>query len=207
MFRRARACEVGEGDTVLVPSDDVSPTLTDALAKLDRDDAEQRRTLAVYHTEVRRRVAALPWDPAGPARVVLAAMKVRLPETPDRELANISRWIAVKPGQDVPCAPEDFTRFAAFASSLGIAPDDAGNYWSGAIEPWRALKKENGQNGYHRAIGYLADPDSAAMHLTLGPDSYDAIMTETLSRMRRVTEIRRAPAPEEELEAAPARRL
>ncbi len=204
-FRRVRASDVQEGDVILVPSEDMPPTLMDVLRGLERDDAERRGVLRDYHVDVLRRAAAVPWSHMGVPRTILARMQRALPELEPSELQNVTRWLAVRPGQETPNAPGDRIRFGAFAAALGMAPDDADRYWVDAIVPWRDLRKENGQQSYNRAFGFLADPDSAAVHLGLSPEAHDALMAETYSRMRRVVAVVHAPVPgAAEPEEAPA---
>lgn len=207
-FRRVRASAVEEGDTILVPSEDISPTLTAALRALDRDEADQRRTLAEYHHAVRTLHRRMNWSERGREHDILERMRRDAPELEDGEIANIRRWTSVEPGQDVPQAPGDRRRFEAFASALGMDTARTERYWEEAILPWRDLKRVNGQDLYQRAVGFLSDPDSAAIRLGLGNDAYDAVMAETAVRMRRVREIRvafdprRTASKEVEAEAA-----
>jgi hypothetical protein len=171
------------------------------MRRLERDDAERRAALRTYHDEVVRRTSALPWIHMGAQRTLLSRMQMAMAGIEASELQNIQRWIAVRPGQETLCAPGDRVR-----ARHGGA--DAEIHWNDAIVPWRELRKENGQQSYNRVFGFLADPDSAAVHLGIGAEAHDALMAETYGRMRRVVEVRFAPAavPDEEAEVAPRTR-
>lgn len=199
-YRRALAGDMEEGDEFLVPSEDIPSRIIAALRRLDRNEAEQRQGLARYHSEILKGVSSIPWSNESVARKILERMRKFLPDLKDGEVVNITRWIDVKPGQETPQSVADKPRFMAFALSVGLSPKAAEKYFTSTILPWRALRKENGLDLYHRAIDFLCDPDSAAMHLALSPQALDEIIVQTSAAMRTVREIRRAPGMDQELD-------
>jgi len=165
-FRRIDACNVREGDDILVMTGTLQNRLDRMLGPIDPGD---ETSLRLYRQDIAARVR---WLPGGTLREKAEGLLVQMRKVAwshgipidglcgRSEISNVTRWLSARPDDDTrqPRAPRDQWTFGIFMEALGVDKLLAAQYWENSVKRTRTENVVAGFRENARSIRFLMNP-------------------------------------------------